>query len=313
MFNLPCVFSRLGYRIAGLPPSIEKELYPDGKPSQISILPSPISIQQTELSTHKPRVSTVNGRGSHITISQRSILSNWLTNHATHPYPEPQEKLELMRLTGLDRHRLNVWLTNHRIRGNYAFRQRRIDPNPLDLINAKNQIRLDQPKPHFIKDAISTENITSSIQAVLSKGGSASLTLSAAGQAIVKPILIEPPQRSTSETEIISQNPSSDQILPIKKKGVDVVEQPNISEPSLDQKKPRKVTPRKTYSYQQTSILMEWLTSHPDNPYPTSAERREMEKLTGLTSAQVRTWFTNNRIRKLNKKVLTFQRTTQTA
>ncbi|RAL00817.1 homeobox protein meis [Aspergillus ibericus CBS 121593] len=44
--------------------------------------------------------------------------------------------------------------------------------------------------------------------------------------------------------------------------------------------------------------LKTWLKSHPNNPYPTSQEKDDLEQQTGLTRTQISNWFINARRRK---------------
>ena len=48
-----------------------------------------------------------------------------------------------------------------------------------------------------------------------------------------------------------------------------------------------------------SSILLEWVTAHIDNPYPTSQEKAELEQKTGLDQMQVNNWLINYRKRKI--------------
>ena len=50
-----------------------------------------------------------------------------------------------------------------------------------------------------------------------------------------------------------------------------------------------------------TVTLKKWLYSHATDPYPSAHEKQELAKLTGLSQAQVKTWFANARRR--NKKL----------
>ena len=50
------------------------------------------------------------------TDNQKRILTEWLQNHQSNPYPTHVEKLELMQETGLNREQINIWFTNNRIR-----------------------------------------------------------------------------------------------------------------------------------------------------------------------------------------------------
>ena len=138
------VFCLINTDLAGMPLSIEKELYHDLPPPTISLdfLPSP-SIEQND--SNKKSLP-----GNRLSDYQKGILMDWITNNFNHPYPTNTQKIELMRLTGLDRHRLNVWFTNHRIRGNFTFRQRRVDPLIItkELISAQIQATNFSQKQH---------------------------------------------------------------------------------------------------------------------------------------------------------------------
>ncbi len=46
-----------------------------------------------------------------------------------------------------------------------------------------------------------------------------------------------------------------------------------------------------------TDVLTRWFLEHQDKPYPTPAQKNELVAQTGLTSTQVRNWFTNIRKR----------------
>lgn len=56
------------------------------------------------------------GKRTMFTDTQRTILLDWLRDHKSDPYPTIQEKNQLMLQTGLNRHQINNWFTNNRIR-----------------------------------------------------------------------------------------------------------------------------------------------------------------------------------------------------
>ncbi|ODV97326.1 hypothetical protein PACTADRAFT_84522 [Pachysolen tannophilus NRRL Y-2460] len=58
--------------------------------------------------------------------------------------------------------------------------------------------------------------------------------------------------------------------------------------------------PKKT-----TNILLEWLYTHSNNPYPSSKQKSEFLYKTGLTSQQLSNWFINAR----RRKIRTFKKT----
>ena len=49
------------------------------------------------------------------------------------------------------------------------------------------------------------------------------------------------------------------------------------------------------FSKEQLDVLMDWLDSHVDRPYPTKAELLSMSQVTGLAKKQVHLWCTNVR------------------
>ena len=119
-------FCLLKTGLAGMPQSIEKDFYHDlPVPSiPLDLLSSSSSEKNNSLENLEKKSSSSNRLSDY----QKNILMEWITNNCNNPYPNNTQKIELMRQTGLDRHRLNVWFTNHRIRGNFTFRQRRMDP-----------------------------------------------------------------------------------------------------------------------------------------------------------------------------------------
>ena len=138
--NLICCHIKSG--LAGMPLSIEKELYHGLPIPTISLdfaKDAPIQNQISHLNNAKQK----NLNGNRLSDYQKAILNEWITNNFNHPYPSNSQKIELMRLTGLTRHRLNVWFTNHRIRGNYAFRLRKFDSLIFtnELISQKTQLK----------------------------------------------------------------------------------------------------------------------------------------------------------------------------
>ena len=57
------------------------------------------------------------------------------------------------------------------------------------------------------------------------------------------------------------------------------------------------------------NILEAWLLEHVHNPYPTTAEKKQLSEATGLTPTQVKNWFINKRARVIKKVKLRDQHT----
>ena len=49
------------------------------------------------------------------------------------------------------------------------------------------------------------------------------------------------------------------------------------------------------FNKEQLDVMMDWLDSHVDRPYPTKAELLSMSQVTGLAKKQVHLWCTNVR------------------
>ena len=71
----------------------------------------------------------------------------------------------------------------------------------------------------------------------------------------------------------------------------------NIPQSNPPIKKKRKESKRTMFSDSQRTILLEWLSDHRSNPYPTIQEKKQLMNETGLNREQINVWFTNNRIR----------------
>ena len=324
------IFSRFGDNITGIPANLDKEFrsgikppfpFPDmfnnskiPPPPFISKPPSPPSPPSQKVPEKAPKTK--------LNDYQRAILTQWLNSHHDNPYPTPAQKDELIRLTGLDRHRVNVWLTNHRIRGNYTSR-RLFRP---DLSNGSQSIPLQLPiiSPSSSEQSETSSNSdnfshsqTNSVFSFLSSNSSQISQTSQSSQSLQseRQIHFITPPNSGSNSGSNSQQDFqlTRERLPLKKsyespqqESENSIHNSNnvpfdINQPmQIDRKIPQK--PRKTLRFEQKNILLNWLTSHADHPYPSPAERRVLEQKTGLTAMQVRTWFTNNRIRKLKYK-----------
>lgn len=71
---------------------------------------------------------------------------------------------------------------------------------------------------------------------------------------------------------------------------------PSDSELSTSMKKKKRCNlPKKT-----TKILMDWLNSNINNPYPNTKEKFDLIMKTGLTNQQLSNWFINARRRKIH-------------
>ncbi|GBG30353.1 Homeobox protein 4 [Hondaea fermentalgiana] len=55
-------------------------------------------------------------------------------------------------------------------------------------------------------------------------------------------------------------------------------------------------------AHPSSEVLKKWLYAHSDNPYPTSEEKEELQRLTGLTRMQLDAWLTNGRQRYVKPK-----------
>mmetsp|Transcript_32716 Transcript_32716/g.37372 ORF Transcript_32716/g.37372 Transcript_32716/m.37372 type:complete len:127 (-) Transcript_32716:251-631(-) len=77
----------------------------------------------------------------------------------------------------------------------------------------------------------------------------------------------------------------------------------NISEKNVKSKalKARLQKPKKMFSEEVSDLLMDWLKTHAEYPYPTESERIELCEATRLSRKQLRIWFINTRKRKLEK------------
>lgn len=63
-------------------------------------------------------------------------------------------------------------------------------------------------------------------------------------------------------------------------------------------------------SVKRTRPLREWLACNISNPYPTKAEKADLEKQTGLTKTQINNWFLNARRRQRHSEKVVAQRKT---
>lgn len=63
-------------------------------------------------------------------------------------------------------------------------------------------------------------------------------------------------------------------------------------------------------SVKRTRPLREWLACNASNPYPTKAEKADLEKQTGLTKTQINNWFLNARRRRRHSEKVVAQRKT---
>lgn len=70
------------------------------------------------------------GKRSNLPKKSVQILNKWLLNHLRNPYPTPQEKKELLELTGLTKIQLSNWFIN--------VRRRKIFSDYYELINKGN-------------------------------------------------------------------------------------------------------------------------------------------------------------------------------
>ena len=52
---------------------------------------------------------------------------------------------------------------------------------------------------------------------------------------------------------------------------------------------------RPNFSKETTQVLIDWLASHAEYPWPTKKEKKELCQMSGLNYRQLRIWFTNNR------------------
>ena len=68
---------------------------------------------------------------------------------------------------------------------------------------------------------------------------------------------------------------------------------------TLEEEKTSKRRPN--FPKQTIESLEAWLLAHPDNPYPSSEEKRVMKTELGLSIKQINDWFINARRRKLSR------------
>ena len=61
--------------------------------------------------------------------------------------------------------------------------------------------------------------------------------------------------------------------------------------------------PHFPYSKVARKVLKEWLVQHLTNPYPSDSQKMQLASETGLTIAQVNTWFVNARRRKFKPDI----------
>ena len=94
--------------------------------------------------------------------------------------------------------------------------------------------------------------------------------------------VISPVQQTTSPRTIEPRRGS-------RAKRTDVIS-PRIQSPTLDDGK------KKHFLNQDAvAILKDWFYQNLDHPYPTSDQKEQLSKRTGLTYLQVSNWFTNSR------------------
>lgn len=62
------------------------------------------------------RCQTQSVKFEKLQINDTRILLHWLLNHKNHPYPSPEEKLEMMIRTNLTLTQINNWFSNVRRR-----------------------------------------------------------------------------------------------------------------------------------------------------------------------------------------------------
>eukprot|EP01121_Diplochlamys_sp_Union-15-3_P019665 TRINITY_DN7475_c0_g1_i1.p1 TRINITY_DN7475_c0_g1~~TRINITY_DN7475_c0_g1_i1.p1 ORF type:complete len:197 (+),score=22.07 TRINITY_DN7475_c0_g1_i1:116-706(+) len=79
-----------------------------------------------------------------------------------------------------------------------------------------------------------------------------------------------------------------------------------FSEISYDESSPNIEIPAKkrvakSLPKEATKILLQWLSEHKHDPYPTELEKKELSKKTNLNLSQICNWFINARRRKLPK------------
>jgi len=54
---------------------------------------------------------------------------------------------------------------------------------------------------------------------------------------------------------------------------------------------------RSNHRSDQTSVLLNWFEQHKVDPYPSTQEKIELGKMTGMDVKQIENWFTNRRKR----------------
>ena len=64
-----------------------------------------------------------------------------------------------------------------------------------------------------------------------------------------------------------------------------------------------KTEKKNPYSKDVRKVLREWLVQHLTNPYPSDSQKMQLAGETGVTIAQVNTWFVNARRRKFKPDI----------
>jgi hypothetical protein len=75
------------------------------------------------------------------------------------------------------------------------------------------------------------------------------------------------------------------------------------SRPPEKQSETKKRRGRVNFSEIQRSILNTYLQTHQNTPYPNTLEIAQLREVTGLSARQIRTYFTNRRMRHLNEEI----------
>jgi len=69
----------------------------------------------------------------------------------------------------------------------------------------------------------------------------------------------------------------------------------NIKIPPEETEENKEKKSRPNHSKRAVKILMRWLESHLEHPYPSKAQKEELCNKTGLSKKQVGVWFIDNR------------------
>ena len=70
----------------------------------------------SNLSVSGATTGAMPGLCSQLNPNQKAVLHDWAVNHIDNPYPKPNEKKELVKITGLTMRYINNWFSNFRIR-----------------------------------------------------------------------------------------------------------------------------------------------------------------------------------------------------